>query len=143
LNLSFKIILIQKSQVSIFVRYLKLFEFENVFGLKLSFEFKFKISIKEFAKQFLFFSLASPKPFGPSPSTSSMFDPSNPLLPSSPSLRQQCRRRLLATAAAALPPAHLPHRLRFLSRPRPFGSPLLDAVSMHETKALKSSTIAT
>jgi hypothetical protein len=65
LNLSFKIILIRKSQVSIFIKYLKLFEFENVFVFKLSFELKFKICLKEFAMQFLFFFFGWPKAIQP------------------------------------------------------------------------------
>jgi hypothetical protein len=35
------------------------------------------------------------------------------------------------------PPAHLPHGLRFFSRPCPSGSPPLGAVSMHETVKTK------
>jgi hypothetical protein len=43
LNLSFKIILIWKPQIYVFVKYLNFFIFEKVFGLNLNFEFKFNL----------------------------------------------------------------------------------------------------
>jgi hypothetical protein len=58
--LSFKIILIQKSQISIFRKGLNLFEFKNVFDLDLNLGFKFKSAAKIFEKHFSF-SLGSPK----------------------------------------------------------------------------------
>jgi hypothetical protein len=60
--LSFKIFLIQKSQISIFRKALNLFEFENVFDLDLNLGFKFKSAAKIFQKHFSF-SLGSPKSF--------------------------------------------------------------------------------
>jgi hypothetical protein len=138
--LSFKIILIRKSQVSIFIKYLKLFEFENVFVFKLCFELKFKICLKEFAMQFLFFFFGWPKAIQPkSPSPSAVFGPSGPLLQSSPSLGRQRHRHLSATTGTLHPSSPLTPPL---SAP-PSSSPPLGAVSMHEsieTKALKSST---
>jgi hypothetical protein len=52
--LSFKIILIQKSQISISKKCLNLFEFENVFDLDLDLDFKFKSAAKIFQKHFHF-----------------------------------------------------------------------------------------
>jgi hypothetical protein len=54
--LSFKIIFIQKSQISIFGKYLNLFEFENLFDLNFNFGFNFKTAEKKFKKNiFLIF----------------------------------------------------------------------------------------
>jgi hypothetical protein len=53
-ELNFKIILIQKSQISIFRKGLTLFEFENVFDLDLNLHFKFKSTAKIFQKYFHF-----------------------------------------------------------------------------------------
>jgi hypothetical protein len=52
-ELSFKIILIQKSQVYFFRESSNFVEFENIFDLNLNFEFKFKAAAK-FEKQFYF-----------------------------------------------------------------------------------------
>jgi hypothetical protein len=52
--LNFKIILIQKSQISIFRKGLILFEFENVFDLHLNLGFKFKSAAKIFQKHLHF-----------------------------------------------------------------------------------------
>jgi hypothetical protein len=52
--LNFKIILIQKYQISIFRKGLNLFEFENVFNLDLNLGFKFKSAAKIFQKHFHF-----------------------------------------------------------------------------------------
>jgi hypothetical protein len=49
-ELSFKIILIQKSQIYIFRENLNLFELENVFDLNLNLDFKFKYVQTESAK---------------------------------------------------------------------------------------------
>jgi hypothetical protein len=49
--LSFKIILIQKSQISIFRKCLNLFEFKNVFDLNLNLGFKFNSTANIFQKQ--------------------------------------------------------------------------------------------
>jgi hypothetical protein len=46
--LSFKTILIQKSQIPIFGKYLNLFELKNVFDLNFNFGFKFKTAEKKF-----------------------------------------------------------------------------------------------
>jgi hypothetical protein len=51
--LSFKIIFIQKSKISVFGKYLNLFEFENLFDLNFNFGFKFKTVEKKFQKHFL------------------------------------------------------------------------------------------
>jgi hypothetical protein len=48
--LSFKTILIQKPQISIFGKYLNLFELKNVFDLNFNFGFKFKTAEKKFQK---------------------------------------------------------------------------------------------
>jgi hypothetical protein len=60
-KLSFKIILIQKSQISIFRN---LFEFENVFDLDLNLGFQFKSAAKIFQKHFHFL-LAAQNRFRP------------------------------------------------------------------------------
>jgi hypothetical protein len=65
--LSFKIILIQKYQISIFAKCLNLVEFENAFDLNFNLEFKFKSAEGKFTKQFLCF-LSDPIQFGPTPS---------------------------------------------------------------------------
>jgi hypothetical protein len=52
--LSFKTILIQKSQISIFGKYLNFFELKNVFDLNFNFGFKFKTTEKKFQKLFYF-----------------------------------------------------------------------------------------
>jgi hypothetical protein len=74
--LSFKIILIQKSQISIFRKGLNLFEFEIVFDLDLNLDFKFKSAAKIFQKHFHFL-LAAQNRFRPmfpsSPSATSGF----------------------------------------------------------------------
>jgi hypothetical protein len=44
----------QKSQISVFGKYLNLFEFENVFDLNFNFGFKFKTAEKKFQKLFYF-----------------------------------------------------------------------------------------
>jgi hypothetical protein len=62
--LSFTIILFRKSQVYIFVKYLKLSVFEKVFGLNLNFEFKFKTAVRKLRKE-LYFSFRGPSQFGP------------------------------------------------------------------------------
>jgi hypothetical protein len=62
--LSFKIILIQKSQISIFRKGLTLFEFENVFDLDLNLHFKFKSTAKIFQK-YVHFLLAPQNHFRP------------------------------------------------------------------------------
>jgi hypothetical protein len=62
--LSFKIFLIQKSQISIFRKGLNLFEFENVFDLDLNLGFKFKSAAKIFQKYF-YFLLVAQKYFRP------------------------------------------------------------------------------
>jgi hypothetical protein len=56
--------LIQKSQTSIFVKYLNLSEFENVSHLNLNFEFLFKLVEKKLRKQF-YIPLAAHAEFGP------------------------------------------------------------------------------
>jgi hypothetical protein len=92
--LSFKIILIQKSQISIFRKGLNLFEFENVFDLDLNLGFKFKSAAKIFQKHFSF-SLTSKKsllaqftmqpasfplpiPHRPSKASAFLIDPASP-----------------------------------------------------------------
>jgi hypothetical protein len=56
--------LIQKTQISVFGKYLNLFEFKNTFDLNLNLGFKFKFAEKKLEKLF-YFSLASPTQFGP------------------------------------------------------------------------------
>jgi hypothetical protein len=56
--LSFKIILIQKFQISIFRKGINLFEFESVFDLDSNLGFKFKICCKEIVKLFSIFTVA-------------------------------------------------------------------------------------
>jgi hypothetical protein len=62
--LNFKIILIQKSQISIFRKGLNLFKFENVFDLDLNLHFKFKSAAKIFQNHFHFL-LAAQNSFRP------------------------------------------------------------------------------
>jgi hypothetical protein len=57
--LSLKIILIQKFQISVFVKYLNLTEFENVFGLNLNFEIKFKKAAEKELQSVSIFSLVA------------------------------------------------------------------------------------
>jgi hypothetical protein len=52
--LSFKTILIQKSQISIFGKYLNLFELKDVFDLNFNFGFQFKTTEKKLQKLFYF-----------------------------------------------------------------------------------------
>jgi hypothetical protein len=52
--LSFKTILIQKSQISVFGKYLNSFELKHVFDLNFNFGFKFKTAEKKFQKFFYF-----------------------------------------------------------------------------------------
>jgi hypothetical protein len=63
-ELNFKIILIQKSQISIFRKGLNLFEFENVFDFYLNLGFKFTYADKIFEKH-LHFLLAAQNSFRP------------------------------------------------------------------------------
>jgi hypothetical protein len=54
MNLSFKIILIQKFQIYVFRESSNFAEFKNVFGFNFNFEFKFKSAERKSTKQFHF-----------------------------------------------------------------------------------------
>jgi hypothetical protein len=88
--LNFKIILIQKSQISIFRKVLNLFEFENVFDLNLNLSFKFKSAAKIFQKHFHFLLAAQ-----------NSFWPTTPCSPLGPAPAQTCFVSLLCQITAA------------------------------------------
>jgi hypothetical protein len=66
LNWVWKLFFIQKSQISVFGKYLNLFEFENVFDLNFNFGFKYKTAEKKFQKTFSSYSSQPIFHFGPS-----------------------------------------------------------------------------